>query len=113
MDCYATIGEMQVAKGFNAAIDRTFNEKGGVFWEGTGDNQIASHAMMKVKEFTRIGGRWLKGSLVIGRQSNKRCINDVGDFVDINEGSAEHEEIEDYDSAPYILNEMVQVGRLV
>jgi hypothetical protein len=102
---------MEVAKKFKVAINRRFNEKGGVFWKGLSDEQIATYAMTKVEEFARTGGKSLKASLTIGRQANKKCLDENGHLVDIvpDDNAGQYEEEEYYDTTTYILNEMVQV----
>ena len=103
---------MEVAKKFKVAINRNFNEKGGVFWKGLSDEQIATYAMEKVQEFARTGGKQLKAALAIGRQSNKKYLDGEGAVVEVapEDVRGQYEEEEDYDSAVYVLNEAVQVN---
>jgi hypothetical protein len=90
---------MEMAKSFKAAINRTFSDKGGVFWEKVNDQQLRYAANDSRKQVI--------GSLVIGRQPNPRRINDLGETLE--EGDTSGEIIEDFDNAVYILNENVQV----
>ena len=94
------------------AINRSFNEKGGVFWKGLSDEQIPTYAMEKVQEFARTGGKQLKAALAIGRQSNKKYLDGEGAVVEVapEDVRGQYEEEEDYDSAVYVLNEAVQVN---
>lgn len=103
---------METVRKMKDAINRVFNEEGGIHLKGISDEQLATYAMQKVKEFARTGGKVLKASLMIGRQPNKRMVDGAGDFVALDAGEDHpnsHEMEEDYDSAVYILNEKTQV----
>lgn len=100
---------MEVAKKFKTAINRTFNENGGVFWQGVNDDQLTTYVMKKVKEFAGNDGRLLLGSLTIGRQMNLKSVNREGEFVE-DDGFDTYDQREDFDSSVYILNEKVQVS---
>lgn len=100
---------MEIAKKFKAAINRTFSENGGVFWHGINDNQISSYLMSILQDFVENNGKVVLGSLMIGRQSNWRKVNAIGEFVDDDDVTATHQEEEDFDSAIYILNKNLQV----
>lgn len=102
---------METVRKMKDAINRIFNEEGGVHLKGLSNKQLATYAMKKVKEFGRMGGRVLKASLKIGRQPNKRTVDGNGDFVDLGPGGVGEncETEEDFDSAIYILNEKTQV----
>ena len=103
---------MEVAKKFKVAINRNFNEKGGVHWKGLSDKQIATYAMEKVQEFARTGGKQLKAALAIGRQSNKKYLDGEAAVVEVTpeDDRGQFEEEEDCDSAVYVLNGAVQVN---
>ena len=108
-ECFATCEEIEFAKKFKAAINRTFTEKGGVLWQGITDRQLTAYVMQIVKEFsTSPEKKTLWGSLVIGRQPNMRKVDTDGEFVEEND-RGDYEEKNDFDSAVYILNENVQV----
>ena len=49
-ECFVTLEEMEVAKKFKAAISRTFNENGGVFWQGVGDDHLTIYIVNLVDE---------------------------------------------------------------
>lgn len=98
---------MEVAKKFKTALNRTFNENGGVFWQGVNDDQLTRYIMKKVKEFCENDGRVLFGSLTIGRQTNLKSVNRQGEFVEEDDSVDQRE---DFDSSVYILNEKVQVS---
>lgn len=102
---------MEMAKRFKAAINRTFSKSGCVFWHGINDNQITSYLMLVLQDFAENNGKEVVGSLMIGRQPNKRKLNTIGDFVDDDDDDATQREEEDFDSAVYILNEKLQVIR--
>ena len=68
--CFVTLEEIEVGKKFKAAISRTFNENGGVFLWGVGDDQLTIYIMNLVDEFITTDGRRLWGSLTTGRQPN-------------------------------------------
>ena len=106
---------MEAAKKFKLAINRSFNEERGVFWKCLSDEQIATYTMEKVHEFARMGGRSLKASLVIGRQSNKLLQDARGNIVPVDRGDArgQYEEVENYDTTVHILNESVQVTIMI
>ena len=103
-----TVSEMEMAKSFKAAINRTFSDEGGVFWEKVNDQQLRCLLMDLMREFAANDSRkQVIGSLVIGRQPNPRRVNDFGEIVDENDTHGEI--IDDFDNAVYIVNESVQV----
>lgn len=109
MKCFVTIDEMAIAKKFKLAINRTFNENGGVFWQAVNDEQISSYVMDVLHDFSANNGRKLMGTLTIGRQPNIRKVNQLGEFV--NDDSSDWcEEKDNFDSSVYVLNENVQVS---
>lgn len=111
-ECYVMVDEMEVAKKFKSAVNRTFNEKGGVFWKGLTDEQLATYIMQKIREFARTGGKKMKATLTIGRQPNKKFVDGDGHFLESVQEGAEnyYDRKEDFDSAVYILNEKIQVN---
>ena len=104
-ECYVTVEEMESAKKFKSAINRSFNEKGGVFWKGLTDDQVATYTMEKVQQFIRTGGKKLKATLLIGRQPNPTI-----DGVQVEQVGNQYDVEDDSDSAVYILNEKIQVN---
>ena len=100
---------MEIAKKFKAAISRTFNENGGVFWQGVGDEQLTTYIMSLVDEFVESGGRRLWGSLTTGRQPNIVKLNEYGDVVNESNGLESCQERDCFDTSVYILNEKQQV----
>jgi hypothetical protein len=99
---------MEMAKSFKTAINRTFSDKGGVFWEKVNDQQLRSFLMGMMREFaSNDSSKQVIGSLVIGRQPNPRRVDNFGEFV--NADATDGEFKDDYDNAVYILNENVQV----
>ena len=104
-ECYVTVEEMESAKKFKSAINRSFNEKGGVFWKGLPDDQVATYTMEKVQQFIRTGGKKLKATLLIGRQPNPTI-----DGVQVKQVGNQYDVEDDSDSAVYILNEKIQVN---
>jgi hypothetical protein len=99
---------MEVATAFKAAINRTFSDKGGVFWEKINDQQLRCFLMGMMREFqANDSNRQMMGSLLIGRQPNRRRVDDFGNFL--GPDAVEGEFKEDFDNAIYILNENVQV----
>ena len=85
-ECFATCEEIEFAKKFKAAINRTFTEKGGVLWQGITDRPLTAYVMQIVKEFsTSPKKKMLWGSLVIGRQPNMRKVDTDGEFVEEND----------------------------
>ncbi len=109
-ECYVTVDEIVVAKKFKDALNRTFNDQGGIFWRGMSDDQLSSYVMRKIEEFVRANGKTLIASLMTGRQPNKKYLDDEGNFSDEPhaEGLTEDDKVEDYDNAMYILNEKTQ-----
>lgn len=103
---------MENAKKFKAAINRTFSEKGGVFWQGVSDRQLTTYVMQVLREFSASQERKiLRGSFVIGRQPNMRRMYANGIFLEDNiEAKGPYQEKDDYDTAVYIFNENVQVS---
>ena len=84
-----TCDELNVAKSFRNAINRTFSCRGGVLWESVQDNQLCNFLMKMSEEFWADGNgdrATKKAALVIGRQKT------VGG-----------------ESAVYVLNDDVQV----
>jgi hypothetical protein len=107
-ECFVTVNEMDMAKSFKAAINRTFSDKGGVFWEKVSDQQLRSYIMDMMREFASNESRkQVTGSLIIGRQPNPVRMNDFGETLD--EHTTTGEIKDDVDNAVYILNENVQV----
>ena len=100
-----------MARKLKDAINSTFNDKGGIFWKGMSDGQLSSYMMQKIEEFARASGKTLCASLTTGRQSNKKFLDDEGNFSDEPnvEGLMEDDKVEDYDNTVYILNEKTQV----
>ena len=82
-----TVNEMEVTTFFKAAINRTFSDKGGVFWEKINDQQLRCIIMGMMREFQandsnkQVIGSLLIGSLLIGRQPNLRRVDDFGNFL--------------------------------
>lgn len=104
---------MEMAKKFKTAINRTCSDKGGVLWQGISDHQLTTYIMDILEDFSTNGGSKVFGSLTIGRQPNPRRINSqTGEFVDTENDAGSCREIDDFDTAVYILNEHLQVGRL-
>ena len=96
-ECYATMEEMQIA------INRTFNEKQGVFWKGLTDEQLATFTIKKVQEFVKRGGKDPKASFLIGHQHSPILHGEQS-------GEDENElDEQGYDSGIYTLNENTQV----
>ena len=108
-ECFVTLEEMEVAKKLKAAMSRTFNENGGVFWQGVGDEQLTIYIMNLVDEFITTDGRRLWGSLTTGRQPNLKKVNGLGQFVEEEVALESFEEKDDHDSSIYIMNDKVQV----
>lgn len=56
----------------------------------------------------------MSATLQIGRQPNKKFLDDEGNFCDepYVEGLTEEDKVEDFDAAVYILNEKTQVCKL-
>ena len=104
--------EMENAKKFKAAINRTFSEHGGVFWQGISDQQLTTYNMDLMDDFATNDGRVILGSLVIGRQPNPRKVDENGQFVDDDNINPTPKEMDDYDSAVYIINEKLQVDNI-
>lgn len=78
-----TVDEMDSTKSFKAAINRTFSDKGRVFWEKVSDQQLRSYIMDMIREFSSNDSRKVViGSLTIGRQPNPRKVDDFGDFTE-------------------------------
>lgn len=101
---------MTVKKKFKSAVNRNFNDKGGVFWKGLTDDQLSTFIMKKLEEFARAGGKTLEATLTIGHQSNKKFVDALGNFSEESiAGQTEEDKVEDFDSAIYILNERTQV----
>ena len=99
---------MEVATSFKAAINRSFNDKGGVFWEKVNDQQLRCFIMGMMREFqANDSNRKVIGSLLIGRQPNLRRVDDFDNFLGADALDGEFKE--DFDNAVYILNENVQV----
>ena len=88
---------MEVATAFKAAINRTFSDKGGVFWEKINDQQLRCFLMGMMREFQANDSN----------KSNRRRVDDFGNFL--GPDAVEGEFKEDFDNAIYILNENVQV----
>ena len=65
-----------------AAINRTFSEHGGVFWQGISNQQLTTYNMNLMDEFAMNDGRVILGSLVIGRQPNPQTVDENGQFID-------------------------------
>ena len=92
-----TCDEVNVAKNFRNAINRTFLCKGGVLWEGVTDSQLCNFLIKMGEEFWQdgIGDRATrKAALVIGRQLT--ATEDEGQSSNSN--------------AVYVLNEDVQAS---
>ena len=68
---------MENAKKFKAAINRTFSEHGGVFWQRISDQQLTTYNMDLMDEFATKDGRVIFGSLIIGRQPNPRKVDEM------------------------------------
>ena len=70
--------------------------------------------MSEIEEFVRSGGKTLSVTLQIGRQPNKKFLDDEGNFCDepYVEGLTEEDKVEDFDTTVYILNEKTQVCKL-
>ncbi|CAB4020744.1 Hypothetical predicted protein, partial [Paramuricea clavata] len=71
MEAFVTCDEVNVAKKFWNAINRTFSCKGGVLWEGVQDNQLCNFLIKLGEEFWEDGNgdrATKKAALVIGRQ---------------------------------------------
>ena len=70
--------------------------------------------MSEIEEFVRSGGKTLSATLQIGRQPNKKFLDDEGNFCDepYVKGLTEEDKVEDFDTAVYILNEKTQVCKL-
>lgn len=99
---------MEVAKKFKLAINRTFSENGGVFWQSVSDDQLTRYIMALVKDFSENRWKAFSGSLTTGRQQNLKRVNHLGHFEEDDDANA-HEVRDDYDSSVYILNENLQV----
>ncbi|CAB4034689.1 Hypothetical predicted protein, partial [Paramuricea clavata] len=70
-EAFVTCDEVNVAKNFRNAINRTFSCKGGVLWEGVQDNQLCNFLIKLGEEFWEDGNgdrATKKAALVIGRQ---------------------------------------------
>jgi hypothetical protein len=91
---------MEVATAFKAAINRTFSDKGGVFWEKVNDQQLRCFIMGMMREFqANDSNRQMIGSLLIGRQPNHRRVDDFGTFL--GQDAVEGEFKEDFDNATF------------
>lgn len=109
-ECFVTLDEMEVAKKFKLAINRTFSEKGGVFWQGVNDEQLTRYLMALIQDFVINDGKELLGTLRTGRQQNMRKVNNLGEFVNDEDAPESCEVKDDHDSSTYILNEKLQVN---
>ena len=70
------VNEMEVATSFKAAINKSFNDKGGVFWAEVNDQQLTCF-IMGMREFQANDvNKQVIGRLLIGRQSNLRRVDD-------------------------------------
>ena len=99
---------MEVANSFKAAINRTFSDKGGVFWEKVNDQQLRCFIMAMMREFqANDSNKHAIGSLLIGRQPNLQRVDDFGNFL--GPDAVDGELKEDFHNAVYVLNENVQV----
>lgn len=109
---------MGSAKKFRMAINRSFNEHGGVFWQGVNDEKNCSYTMAKVRELATNNPREIAGTFTLGRQRNLRMVDQFGDFLNeylppwIDEDPLLKAK-DDFDNATYILNENVQVSAIV
>jgi hypothetical protein len=106
---------MDSAKKFKAAINRSFNEHGGIFWQGVNDEQLSSYVMSVVREFATNNPRELTGSFTLGRQRNLKKVDQFGEYLEEIPGWYDEEDTDvktkdDFDSAIYILNENIQVS---
>ena len=108
-ECFVTLDEMEVAKKFKLAINRTFSENGGVFWQSVSDDQLTRYIMALVKDFSSNRWKVFCGSLTTGRQQNLRRVNHLGHFEEDDDADAHELLKDDYDSSVYILNEKLQV----
>lgn len=111
-ECYITCDEMETAKKFKAAINRTFSEKGGVLWQGINYNQLASYIMKMTNDFVVNNGKKIRGTLVLGRQPNLRAVDVNGTFIAGDTETVMLREKDDFNTAVYVLNEHVQVSFL-
>ena len=99
---------MEVASSFKAAINRTFSDEGGVFWEKVNDQQLGCLLMATMREFQANNSiKHVIGSLLIGRQPNFRRVDVFSNFL--GPDAVDGELKEDFDNTVYILNENFQV----
>lgn len=88
-EAFVTCDELNVAKNFRNAINRTFSCKGGVLWESVHDNHLCTFLMEMSEEF------WADGN---GERATKKAALVIG-----------RQETGDAPNACYVFNEEVQV----
>jgi hypothetical protein len=108
--------EIDSAKKFKAAINRTFSEKGGVFWQSCSDEQFSSYVMAMLHDFISNNGTDRRGTVIIGRQVNFRLVDDDDKFIDNDreeyiEEDDPRKKRDDFYSSVYVLNESTQVSK--
>ena len=112
--CFVLCDEMDAPKKFKAALNRTFGEKGGVYWQSCSDEQFSTYVMTMLHEFISTNGTTRRGTLIIGRHVNYRLVDDDDEFIDNDDEFVEEDDPrkkrDDFDSSTYLLNETTQVN---